>query len=198
MNTVGLTGGIGCGKSTVSNILARLGAFVIDADKVGHDIYLPGTEAWQKVVGRFGQEILANDETIDRKRLATIVFGTDGMLEELNAIVHPIMYKEIEKRILSLRANGTKAPVIVEAAILIEAKWTALADIVWVVETDKAAVVDRVSSQRGMSPNETEARISKQLSNRERREHAHLVIRNNGTVEDLEREVSAAWDTLSV
>ena len=197
MNTVGLTGGIGSGKSTVSGILAGLGAVVIDADKVGHDIYLPGTEAWQKVVDRFSKAILADDETIDRKKLATI-FGTDGMLEELNAIVHPIMYKEIKKRIFSLRATGTEAPIIVEAAILIEAKWTTLADIVWVVETDKAAVVDRVSSQRGMSPEETEARIGKQLSNRQRREHAHLVIHNNGTVADLEREVCAAWDTLSV
>ncbi len=198
MNTVGLTGGIGSGKSTVSEILARLGAVVIDADKVGHDIYLPGTEGWQKVVDRFGKEILADDETIDRKKLATIVFGTDGVLEELNAIVHPIMYKEIKKRIFSFRATGTKTPIIVEAAILIEAKWISLADIVWVVETDKAAVVDRVSSQRGMSPEETEARIGKQLSNLQRREHAHLVIRNNGTVADLEREVCAAWDTLSV
>ncbi len=196
MKTVGLTGGIGSGKSTVSQILAELGAFVIDADKVGHEIYLPGKEAWRQVTAAFGQDILAADQTIDRKKLGALVFGSDEARKNLNSIVHPLMFQDIQQRIAEKRAAGFAKPIVVEAAILIEANWLPLADEVWVVVTNKNAVIDRVATQRGMAAKDTEARIASQLSDAERLKHAHVVIANDGTREDLEKKVQDAWARL--
>jgi dephospho-CoA kinase len=197
MKTIGLTGGIGSGKSTVSQLLAELGAFVIDADKVGHEIYLPGKEAWKQVTAAFGQEILAADQTIDRKKLGAIVFGSTEARQRLNAIVHPLMFQDIDRRIQAKRAAGFSGPIVVEAAILIEANWTPLVDEVWLVETNTQAVVERVAAQRGLAASDTEARIASQLSNAERRKHAQLVIHNDGSLADLKQRVGQAWERLS-
>ena len=196
MKTIGLTGGIGSGKSTVSKILATLGGHIIDADIVGHEIYLPGKAAWKQVTEAFGQEIIAEDQTIDRKKLGAIVFSSPDVLARLNAIVHPIMFEEIRQRIQAKRAEGFAAPIVVEAAILIEANWLPLADTVWVVETDKDAAIRRVAAQRGMSAADAEARIANQLSNEERRKHAQVVIHNNSSLQALEQQIQQAWDQL--
>ena len=197
MRTIGLTGGIGSGKSTVSKILADLGAFVIDADKVGHEIYLPGKAAWQQVSAAFGQDILAEDQTIDRKKLGALVFSSADALNQLNTIVHPIMFKEIEQRIQAKRDEGYTSPIVVEAAILIEANWLPLADEVWVVVTEKNAVIERVAEQRGMATKDTEARIANQLSNQERFKYATVVIHNDGSLEDLQQQIQQVWSTLN-
>jgi dephospho-CoA kinase len=196
MKTIGLTGGIGAGKSTVSQILAELGAFIIDADKVGHEIYLPGKEAWQQVIAEFGNDILATDQTIDRKKLGAIVFATDAARKQLNAIVHPLMFRDIRRRVTEKRAEGFTQPIVVEAAILIEANWLPLVDEVWVVITGKSAVIERVAAQRGLAARDTEARIASQLSDSERLKYADLVIRNDGSVEDLKQQIATAWERL--
>ncbi len=197
MRTIGLTGGIGSGKSTVSKIMADLGAFVIDADKVGHDIYLPGKAAWQQVSAAFGQDILAEDQTIDRKKLGALVFSSADALKQLNTIVHPIMFKEIEQGIQAKRDEGYTSPIVVEAAILIEANWLPLADEVWVVVTDKNAVIERVTEQRGMAAKDTEARIANQLSNQERLKYATVVIHNDGSLKDLQQRIRQVWSQLT-
>jgi len=196
MKTIGLTGGIGAGKSTVSQILAEFGAFIIDADKVGHDIYLPGKEAWKQVTAAFGNDILAPDQTIDRKKLGAIVFGSDEARKQLNSIVHPLMFQDIRRRIDEKRAEGFTKPIVVEAAILIEANWLPLVDEVWVVVTNKNAVIERVATQRGMAAKDTEARIASQLSDAERLKHAQIVITNNGSREELEKSIRDAWNRL--
>ena len=197
MKTIGLTGGIGSGKSTVSQLLGELGAFVIDADKVGHEIYLPGKEAWKQVTAAYGQDILAPDQTIDRKKLGALVFGSDDARKKLNSIVHPLMFTDIDRRIKEKRTAGFTKPIVVEAAILIEANWLPLADEVWLVVTNKNAVIDRVASQRGMSAKDTEARIASQLSDAERRKYATLVIENDGSLEDLKQKVQTAWSRVA-
>jgi dephospho-CoA kinase len=197
MKTIGLTGGIGSGKSTVSQMLAELGAFVIDADKVGHEIYLPGKEAWHQLTAAFGRDILAADQTIDRKKLGAVVFASDDARKKLNAIVHPLMFHDIGRRISEKRATGFAQPIVVEAAILIEANWLPLVDEVWVVVTSKTAVIDRVAEQRGMSAQATEARIASQLSDTERVKHAQVVIRNDGSLEDLQEQVRGAWTRIT-
>jgi len=197
MKTIGLTGGIGSGKSTVSQLLGELGAFIIDADKVGHEIYLPGKEAWKQVTVAFGQDILATDQTVDRKKLGAIVFGSDDARKKLNSIVHPLMFKDIDRRIKEKRAEGFARPIVVEAAILIEANWLPLADEVWLVVTNKNAVIERVASQRGLSAQDTEARIASQLADSERRKYASLVIENDGSLEDLKKKVQTAWSRIA-
>jgi dephospho-CoA kinase len=198
MKTIGLTGGIGAGKSTVSQILSELGAFVIDADKVGHEIYLPGKEAWQQVTAAFGRDILAPDQTIDRKKLGALIFGSDEARKKLNEIVHPLMFQDIDRRIKAKRAEGFTNPIVVEAAILIEANWLPLADEVWLVVTNKTAVIDRVATQRGLAAKDTEARIASQISDNERRKHAQIVIENDGSLEELRQKIRAAWSRISL
>src|SRR5260370_24069138 len=128
MLTMGLTGGIGSGKSTAATILAEFGAPIIDADKVAHTTYAPGGAAYAAVVAAFGAEIVAADRTIDRKKLGAIVFGNPDKLNKLTSIVWPATFQGIRKNLDDLRASGTKTPIIVEAAILIEANWQSLFD----------------------------------------------------------------------
>ncbi|MBI4518345.1 MAG: dephospho-CoA kinase [Deltaproteobacteria bacterium] len=193
MRTIGLTGGIGSGKSAVAKILGQLGAEVINADLVGHEVYRPGTEGWRRVVAAFGEDIVAADATIDRRRLGALVFADPAALERLNAIVHPLIFQEIKRRIAARRAAGFALPIVVEAAVLIEANWLALVDEVWLVVASREAVQTRLRADRGMNAAQVTARIEAQLSTEERRRYADVVIENNGSLAELEARVGAAW-----
>jgi dephospho-CoA kinase len=193
MLTIGLTGGIGSGKSTVTKFLEELGAPIIDADKVGHAIYAPDGPAYHEVIAAFGREILASDGTIDRRKLGPIVFADANALKRLNAIVHPKMFARMHEMVGQLRDQGERQPIVVEAAILIEANWQALFDQIWLVIASKAQVVDRIERDRGLKPEQTEARIHAQLSDDERQKHATLVITNNGTIGELREKVAQLW-----
>jgi dephospho-CoA kinase len=193
MLTIGLTGGIGSGKSTVSKFLAELAAPVIDADKVGHAIYQPDGPAYQEMIDAFGRGILAPDGAIDRKKLGPIVFGDPTALKRLNAIVHPKMFVRMREMVAAMRARGERKPIVIEAAILIEANWQPLFDEIWLVIAAKERVIERVERDRGMKPDQTEARIRAQLSDDERRRHASLVITNDGTLEELRARVGEIW-----
>jgi dephospho-CoA kinase len=193
MLTIGLTGGIGSGKSTVTKMLADLGAAIIDADQVGHAIYLPGGPAYDDMIAAFGEGILAADRTIDRKKLGPIVFADPAALKRLNSIVHPKMFARMRDLIGQKRAAGERQPIVIEAAILIEANWLPLFDEVWLVVASKERVIERVERERGLAPKQTEARIRAQLSDDERRKHATIVVANNGTIEDLRTAVAELW-----
>ncbi len=193
MLTIGLTGGIGSGKTAVSKILAELGAPVVDADKVGHAIYEPGGPAYQDVIDAFGTGILAADATIDRKRLGAVVFGDPGALKRLNSIVHPKMFRRMAEMVAAMRAGGERRPIVIEAAVLIEANWQPLVDEIWLVVASRERVIERVARDRGMKAEQTEARIKAQLSDEERRKHASLVIANDGTLEELRAKVGGLW-----
>jgi len=193
MLTIGVMGGIGSGKSTVTAILADLGAPVIDADKVGHSIYAPDGPAYPDMIEAFGEGILAPDHTIDRKKLGPIVFADPAALQRLNAIVHPKMFARMRAMIDAIRANGESRPIVVEAAILIEANWQPLFSEIWLVVASRERVIERVERDRGLKPDQTEARIKAQLSDGERRKHASLVINNDGTIEALRQQVAKVW-----
>jgi dephospho-CoA kinase len=193
---IGLTGGIGAGKSTVTQMLEELGAAVIDADKVGHQIYLPDLPAWREIVATFGQEVLNADRSINRQALGKIVFADPKALRTLNRIVHPKMFDRMAELIDELRARGGMKAIVVEAAVLIEANWMPLVDQVWVVVASEAVVVDRLAKQRNLSPDQVRTRIAAQLSNDERLKHAHVVIRNDGSLEEVRTAVQQAWDRL--
>jgi dephospho-CoA kinase len=191
--TIGLTGGIGSGKSAASKILAELGAPAIDADKVGHEIYQPGTPAYRELIEAFGDRILAPDGTIDRRKLGPIVFADPAALKRLNAIVHPKMFTRMGEMVAAMRRGGEIRPIVIEAAILIEANWQPLFDEIWLVTASRAQVIERVERDRGLKPEQTEARIRAQLSDDERRRHATSVIRNDGTLEELRAAVTGLW-----
>jgi dephospho-CoA kinase len=193
MLTIGLTGGIGSGKSTVTKILAELGAPIIDADKVGHAIYEPGGPAYADMIAAFGEAILAPDRAIDRKRLGPIVFAEPGALKRLNSIVHPKMFVRMREMVAAMRVAGERRPIVIEAAVLVEANWQALFDEIWLVVTAQERVIERVERDRGMKREQTEARIRAQLSDDERRQHASTVISNDSTIEDLHAKVAELW-----
>lgn len=194
--TIGLTGGIGTGKTTVARILEELGAHVIHADAVGHQVYEPGTAGWQQVVADFGDDVVASDGRIDRKKLGQIVFSDPAALTQLNAIVHPLIRDEVRRRIDARRAEGFVMPIVVEAAILLEARWTAIVDVVWVVAAPLDAVVGRISVERGLSSDDIRARVAAQLDDAERRRFADVVIENTGSPAELRQQVEGAWNRL--
>jgi dephospho-CoA kinase len=193
---IGVTGGIGAGKSTVTQMLEELGAAVIDADKVGHQVYLPDLPAWREIVAAFGTEVLNADRTINRQALGKIVFADPEALHTLNRIVHPKMFDRMAELIAGLRARGGMKAIVVEAAVLIEANWQPLVDQVWVVVASEAVVIERLAQQRSLSSEQVRTRIAAQLSNDERLKHAHVMISNNGSLDQVRTAVKQAWDQL--
>ena len=192
MIVIGLTGGIGSGKSEVSRMLRELGAEIIDADRVGHEAYLPNTETYDRVVAEFGEEILQANGEIDRKRLGARVFAEPGARERLNAIMHPRMYAMIEERIQRLRERGATA-VVLDAAILIEAGWVSLVDEVWVVTAPEETVVQRIGQRNGLPAEQVRQRIRAQIAPGERARQAAVVIDNSRGLEELDTRVREVW-----
>lgn len=189
---IGLTGGMGSGKSTVAQALAELGAVIIDADKVGHEAYQPETDTWRELMKAFGQQIIAPDNTIDRKQLGAIVFSSPAQLQRLNSIVHPRMFAMMKSRIEDYKRQGVEV-VVLDAAILFEANWTPLVDEVWVVVADENNVVKRAVARTGLPAEQIRSRLRSQMSNQERITRANVVIHNDGTVNDLRTKVLELW-----
>ena len=192
MFVIGLTGGIGTGKTSVSNILSSLGASMINADKIGHKIYEPNSEGWMEVVNAFGKEILNENQEIDRKKLGSIVFKDKKYLDQLNSITHPRIYSEIESELQTLSNNYVTVSVV-EAALLIEAKWTSLADEVWVTVSNENIIYKRLEKRDGLNIEAIKARISSQMSTKEKLKFADVIIKNDSSIKDLEKEVQYYW-----
>jgi len=192
---IGLTGGIGSGKSTVSQCLAELGAVIIDADKVGHEAFKPDTEAWHEVVATFGRQILTPTGEVDRKKLGEIVFNNPEALLRLNQIMHPKMRDMMKSQIEDYRRQGVDV-VVLEAAVLIEANWTSLVDEVWVTVASEATVLERLKKQRGLDEGQTLARIRSQISSEERAKQADVVINNDGDLDEVKTKVRELWARL--
>lgn len=193
---IGLTGGILSGKSTVAELLKKLGATVIDADKVGHEAYQPDTETWREVVAAFGESILQPNREIDRRKLAQIVFSDPQALKRLNGIMHPRMFQMMQAKIDALRREGRTEVLVLEAAVLIEANWTPLADQVWVTAAPEETVIRRLVNRNGLSEEQARARIRSQLSNAERARHADIVIDTDCTLAEVEDKVKKLWSDL--
>jgi dephospho-CoA kinase len=195
MIVIGLTGGIASGKSTVARMLSELGAVVIDADKVGHEALRPHTEALRKVVAAFGKDILGHNEEIDRSKLAQLVFDDPKALKRLNSIMHPLMHEIVRQKIESLRREGVEV-VVLEATLLVEAKWTDLVDQVWVTITPEADVVNRLVSQKGFKEQQAKARIKSQTPIAQRAKKADVVIENVSDMNTLKKRVEGLWQQL--
>jgi dephospho-CoA kinase len=195
MKVIGLTGRIGSGKSTVSKYLEKLGAVVIDADKVTHEVLSPKHEIGRSVIAEFGQRILNPDDEIDRKKLGEIVFNNPEALERLTEIMHPPMYEIVRKRIEEQHRQGIKV-VILEVIALIEANWTTLTDEIWITIASEETVIKRIKEQRGMSEEQILSRIRSQLPIEEWIKHADVVIDNNGDFNKLKAKLDEQWARL--
>lgn len=195
---IGLTGNIATGKSTVTQILSRLGAHVIDADKVAHRAMAPGGPAYEPVIQAFGRGIVSPDGTIDRQRLGQIVFSDGQALRRLEAIVHPAVFELIKgelRKIESDAASGAEPVVVIEAIKLLESGLVrSLCDQIWVVTARPEQQIERLATSRGYSESEAKARMAAQSSQEEKVRQADVVIDNSGSLEDTERQVRAAWE----
>jgi dephospho-CoA kinase len=190
MLKVGLTGGIGSGKSEVSRRLASYGALIIDADQAAREVVEPGTPGLAQVVDAFGTDVLASDGTLDRPRLAEIVFGDDALRAKLNAIIHPL----VRDRIRELEAGAETGAVVVEAVPLIaENGMAGLYDLVVVVDVSPRIQEDRLVRDRGMTREQVAARVAAQASREDRLAIADIVLDNSGSLDELDREVGELW-----
>jgi len=195
MKVIGLTGGIGSGKSTVSRFLAELGAVIIDADKIGHVVLEPDSEAWQQVVAAFGRQILKTNREIDRKKLGKIVFGSAKALSRLNRIMHPQICGVVKAQLEQYRRQGIDV-VVIEAPLLVEAGWNSLVDEVWVTLAPEATILKRLEEGMGLSKAESTARIRSQLPAKEWVKHADVVINTDSSLDELKARVSKLWQGL--
>jgi dephospho-CoA kinase len=192
MKVLGLTGGIACGKGTVSRMFRELGAPVIDADAIGHEIIAPHTPAWRELVQTFGESILRPDGTVDRAQLGKIVFADAAARAELNAITHPGIAQEIQTRLAEL-ARGGHQIAIVEAALIGETNVTAAFDAIIVVHAHRRVQIARLMARDALSEEEAQRRIQAQMPAAEKKKLADFVIDNSGTIEETRNQVEALW-----
>jgi dephospho-CoA kinase len=190
---IGLTGGIGSGKSTVAAMLADRGAVVIDADRVAHEVYEPGSEGYDALLQRFGPDIVDDLGRIDRPRLGAVVFNNPKALEDLNRTIHPLVRREIARRLLEVSQDDPNAVVAIEAALMTETGWSGGAGELWVVIAHPEVVIGRLVRQRAMDESDARLRLAAQATNEQRRKIATRVIENNGDLENLEAQVDRAW-----
>lgn len=205
---IGITGGIGCGKSTVLNILKEnFNAHIIDADKVAHRLMEPLNPAYNNVKAAFGDMIIGSDGFIDRKKLGQIVFNDKEKLKRLNSIVHPMVKEAIKEEIRVISENGLdkqeaagfdeKMLIAVEAALFIEAGYMDICDELWYIYTGNESRIERLIKSRGYTREKAESIIASQLSDSEFRRHCHIVIDNSGSEAKTRAQIAATLNKQS-
>ena len=196
MLVVGLTGGICSGKSTVAAMFGRLGAVVIDADRVAHELQARGQPLFEAIVSAFGQQIVGDDGRIDRRKLGTIVFADPKARVRLEELLHPAIIAECERRIQQAAASGA-AICLLDAALLIESGRHARFDTIILVEASEAVQLERLMTRMGLSREDAIQRIRSQMPSEEKSRHASFVIQNSGPLEETARRVKAVWEQLT-
>ena len=199
MLRVGLTGGIGCGKSTVAAIMGELGCHVLNADQMAHALIAPGEPAYEEIQGKFGVDILAPDGSIDRARLAAVVFSDADKLASLNTIVHPRVLRELDRELERLSGIDSRGVAVVEAALLIESGYHKRLDRLVLVTCTREQQLERLTNPafgRAMSLEQAEGRISAQMPLEEKRKLAHDEIDCSGSLEYTKRQVRTLVEQL--
>jgi dephospho-CoA kinase len=189
MLIIGLTGGIASGKSLVARVLKDLGAHVIDADRIVHELLAPGQPAWKEVSSYFGEPILRPDKTIDRRKLGEIVFTDPGKRAWLNNCLHPKVFEVYTSQVKHLTTRQPDAFIVLDAALLIETGYHKKMDKVIVVYADESDQLKRLMERDRFTTEQSLARIRSQMPLSEKREHADFVVDNRGSREDTERQV---------
>jgi dephospho-CoA kinase len=195
MKVIGLTGGIGSGKSTVCHLLKDSGAIVYDLDKIGHEVLGKSGGVYKQVLSVFGEAILAENGEIDRAKLGKVVFNNPDALKRLNSIVHPAIDKKIGEDIEDGRRKGVKV-MVMEAAAMLEAGRAWQVDEIWVVTAPEMACIARIKNRPGYNEEIAKSRIHSQMTNVERLKKADVVIDNCGTAADLKAQVANEWQKL--
>ena len=195
MYVIGLTGGIASGKSSIAKRLEKLGAEIINADILGHSVYEPGTNAYNEIIENFGDEILNNNGSINRKKLGTIVFNDSEKLQVLNSIVWPRIMEKIEGLIAELKVKNTQI-CVVEAALLLEAGWDKVVNEIWVSVIPEGEAIKRMKDRNELSEEEAKKRLESQLKNKERVSHANVVLSTLWEPEYTQKQVEKAWKLL--
>lgn len=191
MLIIGLTGGIASGKSTASAVLKGLGASIIDADRIAREIVLPGQPALSEISDAFGQDILMSDGTLDRRALARIVFNCPEKLECLNRITHPRIVRRIQEALEQCRGSAPVA--VVDAALLVELNLTDLVDEVWLLCVSPDVQLQRLKAREGIGETDAGKIIGAQMPQEEKKKKVHVCIDNDGTPEELEKQIRRLW-----
>ena len=194
MLVIGLTGGLGTGKSEVLSILEKLGACTVDTDEIAHQLYEPHSPVWRAIVSQFGKNVLCVDDKIDRVALGKLVFSDATSREVLNRIMHPQIYKASKTEIDQSRKRGIEV-IVLEVPLLVEVGWVDIVDEIWVVHSPYEQVVLRLQTYRKLSEEDIHERINSQTSFDDRRKYANVVINNSGTLEQLHDVVDELWKT---
>ena len=194
MFVIGLTGGIGTGKTEVTHVLRELGAVVIESDKVAHLSYRPGTDAYEDIIHQFGREILDESGVIDRAKLGGLVFAVPELRIHLEMIVWPAARSWIEERLIQEKERGTKI-IVIEVPKLFEAGWDDLADAVWTIEAPSDLITQRINIRSNLGETEKDARVKAQITSGERAERADLLIENTAKLADLREQITNLWRT---
>ena len=189
---VGLTGGIGAGKSTVADLFSKRGAVVIRSDELARQVIEPETPGFKQVTSRFGNEIINDEGNIDRAKLAQVVFNDDGALKDLENIIHPL----VRERTNQLMSEQTSETIIVnEIPLLLEKKMESLFDFLVIVISSEKNRLERLF-QKGVSEEQAKARMAKQVNDQDRKAAADFLIVNDGNLDQLEADVQKIWQTL--
>ncbi|WP_295014952.1 dephospho-CoA kinase [uncultured Microbacterium sp.] len=196
MPLIALTGGIASGKSTISARLAERGAVVVDADRIVREVQEPGTPVLSRIAEEFGDAMILPDGALDRARLGAAVFGDPGALARLNAIVHPAVRSESQRRFAEALSQDPHAVVVYDVPLLIEARADDPWDLVVVADAPAFLREERLVRERGMDREDARARIAAQVSDARRREIADIVIDTSGTLAETLRQADALWDRL--
>ena len=190
---IGLTGGIAAGKSMVSDILASLGAWILDADAISREVVEPGTEGLKAVAAEFGENVLMPDGTLDRRALGAEVFGNAQKLERLNGILHPMIKAEMLRRASKIEEKHPGDIVIFDVPLLIESGWQDVADEVWLVSAPIDERIRRIAMRDGLDEKQAMERISAQMTDEQKAECADVIIDNGGSIQELEETVTKLY-----
>jgi len=193
MLSVGLTGGIGSGKSLAARLFSQLGAHLIDADVIAREVVLPGQDGWERVVEHFGADILGQDGCIDRKRMGDIVFGDAQKRGQLNALLHPLITARLQSHQALIAAEYPEGIIIADVPLLIECGMTGDFDKIVLVYADRETRIKRLIRRNGLTEQEAEKRLRAQMDLQKKIKYADFVINNTGDREFLKKEVARVY-----
>ena len=198
MYRIGLTGSIATGKSTVTNMLKELGAFVIDCDKTARDVVAPGTQGLAKIEAAFGKDAVAADGSMDRVYIGDLVFRNPEMKKRLENILFPLIFEALDEELLRLEREGATPVVFLDMPLLYEVKYDSYVDEVWLVYVPFEVQLSRLMKRNSYTKEEALLRIHSQISVDKKKSLAQQVIDNSGTLEDTKEQVRSLWERLQM